>query len=78
MSMYVHEDDHMAIWAAETDTTPDAAWCRWIDEVERLLGTSVDGDLSTDGFSLDSFHDMWRRNWSPAEAVAEANESRSA
>lgn len=64
------DDDHAAIWAYESAACQPTAWERWIDQVEALLGRSVDGDQRVDGFSLDGFYENWKASMSPAEAVA--------
>lgn len=60
-------DDHTAAYAAES--MPPTVWERWINDVEALLGVSADGDVRTDGFSMDTFHDMFKAGMLPAQAA---------
>lgn len=52
-------NDHADRYAAETAALVPTAWERWIDRVEELLGHTVDGDVNLDGFSVDTFADMF-------------------
>ena len=47
-------NDHLSIYAAETATPPgEAEWLAWVAWAEKVAGTSLDGDQSTEGFSMD-------------------------
>lgn len=61
--------DHIAIGEYESAICEPTGWDHWIDDVERLLGHSADGDHSTDGYSMDSFHEMWRSGLTAAAAA---------
>lgn len=65
----VFDDDHMTVWLAEKDSDSDLDWYQWIDEVELRLGNDPDGNIDDDGYSMDSFHQMWARHLTVDEAV---------
>lgn len=62
-------DDHLAIYAAEGAALLPTAWERWETDLEALLGHSTDGDLAEDGYSLDTFYDMWEAGLAPLDAA---------
>lgn len=63
------EDAHMETWKNETtETTREMSWYKWIDKVEWLHG-DVDGNLEEDGYSLDTFLEMWERGWEWKDAA---------
>lgn len=43
----------------------EARWERWVNEVERLLGHSLDGDQEIDGYSLDGALDLFKSGMKP-------------
>ena len=63
--------DHADIWAYESAMCAPTAWESWIDEVERLLGHSADGDQAVDGYSMDGFYEMWKAGLTPPFAVGQ-------
>lgn len=73
------DDNHMDLWKSETwESSHEKAWNRWADEVEELLGHDLDGDLNTEGYSLDTAYDMWNDGIKPGEAkvLIEASKAR--
>lgn len=65
------DSDHLTIYAAESAALEPTDWERWIAQVELVLGKSADGDQSEDGYSLDSFYDLWKIGQTPTQAVKE-------
>lgn len=65
--------NHIEVWEAENHN-PAATWETWISKVEAIAGIDADGNLSEDGYSLDTFLDMFEAGWTPKEA-AEATEA---
>ena len=63
-------DDHAALWAAESAACEPTEWERWVDELEAQLGHDVDGDATIDGYSLDGFYAQWKAGLTPAAAAA--------
>jgi len=72
------DDDHMAVWEAERETARDRAWSRWVDNVERSLGHSLDGNQATDGYSMDWAYEMWQQELTAREAAARVRASKAA
>lgn len=70
--------DHLAGWAAESAACDPGPWEKWIDEVERLLGHSADGDGREDGYSMDNFFKAWEGGQSAADAVADVRRTMAA
>ena len=71
-------NDHpVAVFAAGENYVSDGerAWLRWVKNVEKLLGHSLDGDQDTDGYSLDIAHDEFMNGLTPKEYAAEAYDS---
>ncbi|MCV7256939.1 hypothetical protein H7J86_32670 [Mycobacterium hackensackense] len=64
------DDDHAALWAAESAACEPTAWERWVDELEAHLGHSADGDQNTDGYSMDHFYAQWKSGMTAAAAAA--------
>lgn len=63
-------DEHMELWEIEYDETEQQmSWFEWSNEVELLKSHNLDGDLMKDGYSFDTFCEMWVRNWSPEQAA---------
>ena len=48
-------------------------WLDWADKVEELLGHDLDGDQSTDGYSIDIAFEMWDHHLSPSQATEKFN-----
>lgn len=46
-------------------------WISWASRVESLLGHSLDGDLSTDGYSLDRAYSFFKLGATSNEYVSE-------
>lgn len=67
--MYDTDSDHLTVYARESAALEPDDWERWISEVSNLLGHSPDGNHATDGYSMDSFYNMWRRGVSAADAA---------
>lgn len=63
-----HPSDHLAIYAAESAALEPTSWERWIDRVERFMGHDADGNLATDGYSMDTFVDMFDAGLTPQQA----------
>lgn len=61
--------DHMTIGTYESVMCEPTAWEHWIDEVERLLGHSADGDHAEDGYSMDGFYEMYSAGTTPVAAA---------
>lgn len=61
-------NDHADIYAAETAALEPTDWERWIDRVKQLMGHDADGDLIEDGYSLDTFGDMYEAGLTPEQA----------
>ena len=56
-----------------SEMNPDAGlrpWLNWINAVERMVGHSLDGDGTTDGYSLDQCGDWFDAGWTPERAAA--------
>lgn len=52
----------------------EAAWLRFVNECERLLGHSLDGDDTASfdcGYSIDEAYDKWQAGYAPQGYVAE-------
>jgi hypothetical protein len=60
--------DHVDIYAAESAALAPTTWERWISAVESHLGHSADGDIREDGYSMDTFHDMFEAGLAPYPA----------
>jgi hypothetical protein len=61
---------HLEVWEMEKswDTPADKAWDVYCDACERLLKISnLDGNETTDGYSLDSAYDAWKAGIPAAE-----------
>lgn len=67
--MNEHPSDHLAIYAAETAALETTPFERWIADVERLMGHDSDGDLREDGYSLDTFSEMFDQGLTPEQAA---------
>lgn len=64
------EDTHMGTRKNENYKAEETlSWDEWIKKVEWLHSGGVDGDLEEDGYSLDTFHEMWKRGWEWKDAV---------
>lgn len=51
---------HAALWASENFVSAsDREWARYVRRAEKLLGHSIDGNQSTDGYSLDYAFDYF-------------------
>lgn len=61
--------DRVAIGAHESAMCEPSGWDCWIDEVERPLGHGADGAHATDGYSMDSFYEMWKLGLTAASAA---------
>ncbi len=46
-------------------------WLKWAGAVAAILGHDLDGDSSTDGYSLDAANDLYEDGCSVEAAVAE-------
>lgn len=46
-------------------------WLRWVADVERGLGCSLDGDQDVDGFSLGFAYEAWKGGKPAARYVAD-------
>lgn len=58
---YSECNPHLALWASENYVSPtERAWEAWVSKVEKKLGHSLDGNQTTDGYSLDYAYDYWR------------------
>lgn len=69
-------DEHMDLWKSETwESAHERAWLRWADELEKALGHDLDGDLNTDGYSLDTAYEMWQTGLTVLEAQRRIEES---
>lgn len=62
------DHDHFATYAAESAGPVDIAWESWIDRVEDLLDRDPNGSLAADGYSIDTFHDMFEAGFTPRQA----------
>lgn len=62
-------NDHLDIYAAEAAALEPTDWERWIDRVEEFLGHDADGHLREDGYSLDTFLDMYEAGLSVEDAA---------
>ena len=60
-------EDHAAVWQAETLALEATTWERWATATEALLGHGLDGDQDTDGYSMDDAYDAFRLGWTPEE-----------
>lgn len=56
--------------STERDTAVREQWQLWLEAVESKLGHDVDGELSTDGFSLELTRDMFMSGHSIEQAAA--------
>lgn len=65
------ESDHLSIYAAESAALEPTGWESWIGQAENILGNSADGDQEEDGYSLDSFYQLFEQGLTPADAVRE-------
>lgn len=64
------ENAHQDLWRSENYVDQsERAWLRWVKQVERLLGHSIDGNQDTDGYSLDFAYEAWKTDQSPAAYV---------
>lgn len=70
------DDDHAAVWAAESAACDPTPWDRWVDELEAQLGHSADGDENTDGYSMDGFYAQWKSGMTATAAAASATHRR--
>lgn len=61
-------NDHLDIYAAEVAALKPTEWERWIDRVKDLMGHDADGDLNEDGYSLDTFYDMYEADLTAEQA----------
>jgi hypothetical protein len=54
--------------AAESYVSPgERQWLAWVKEVEALLGHSLDGDQTKDGYSLDFANDEFENGTAPKD-----------
>ncbi|WP_155957781.1 hypothetical protein [Fodinicurvata sediminis] len=65
----VANDIHMALALMESADAGISAATAWLDEVEFLLGHSLDGDERQDGYSLDYGLDLYRAGLTAHEAA---------
>jgi len=49
----------------------DLRWDRWTNNVETMLGHSLDGDQEEDGYSIDRAHDFYVDGLSAVDATLE-------
>lgn len=56
--------------STERDTAVREQWQLWLEAVESKLGHDIDGELATDGFSLELTRDMFMSGRSIEQAVA--------
>lgn len=70
--------DHLDLWAAETAAMEPTDWEHWASALENIVGHDLDGDQAEDGYSYDSFYDMWKDGLTPAAAALRAFPARRA
>lgn len=76
MSDDLNEHPFAVFMAGESHVSAsEKAWLRWVKQVERLLGHSLDGDQEVDGYSLDFAHDAFCDGLSPQDYVDEVREA---
>ena len=55
-----NEMNHIELGITEgREAVESTPWLRWVDEVETLIGHSLDGDQKDDGYSLDYAYDQF-------------------
>jgi hypothetical protein len=70
---------HLGLWQSETYVSPsERAWLAWVAAAEKLIGHSLDGDETTDGYSLDGAYAAFEANLTAAEYVAEVIDAKAA
>lgn len=69
------DDDHITIHDAEVAALEPTDWEQWVEQVEAILGYDTDGEFAEDGYSLGSFHRMWKQGWTVQQAAAADTEA---
>ena len=69
--------DHLEFARLESQCLEPTPWEKWINELERLVGHSLDGDQAEDGYSLDRCFDLYHQRFTPKEAQQDINWQRS-
>ncbi len=70
--------NHLEFAAEESrQIDSDVVWERWCDRVEKLLGHSLDGNQSLDGYSLDYALERFKAGWVPEGYAAEVAKRKS-
>ena len=63
--------NHLQVYQLETHVSPsEQAWYNWVNQVEAIIGHSLDGNQSTDGYSLDISYDWFKLGISPDEMAS--------
>lgn len=70
--------NHLEFAAIESFESPsDRSWDAFVQKVELLLGSNLDGNQAEDGYSIDFAYDHWREGYSAAEYVTQVEISKS-
>jgi len=60
--------NHIEVWQYETHRpASEELWFAWCNQVERILGDSLDGDEASDGYSLDSAYEAFVARITPTQ-----------
>lgn len=59
--------EHMDFAAKEAAELNRNCWNQWIEDLEAILGHSMDGDQVVDGYSLDYAHEAFNAGLPPFE-----------